>query len=165
MNPITMIMILSICCVISAGSSLILAIIAYKRKKELNECSLELADYDNKNVDLKTALLENQNQVYEKTLEINALKDKNTKQEQSLEQYDFKFNEQIRLNNESEQALKDIISEHDKEMREQRERFEKFNATLYTKAEVIDFVKETYKNIKGNSNGVVEYIKEFKANL
>ena len=158
MNPITMIMILSICCLVSAGCNIALAIISNKRKKELNECGQELATYDNTCEQQKVIIKQYADKIYEQDVKIGH-------QKNALSQYDFKFNEAVRLNNESEQSLKDIISEHDKEMREQRERFEKFNATLYTKAEVIDFVKETYKNVKGNSNGVADYVKEFKANL
>lgn len=158
MNPITIIAMLSALLGVSILVNIIFIKKSTNKEEELNQCGQELAAYDNRCEEQKKALIQYANSINEKDTQIGKLKT-------ALEQYDFKFNEAIRLNNESEQALKDIISEHDKEMREQRERFEKFNATLYTKAEVVDFVKETYKNVKGNSNGVVDYVKEFKANL
>lgn len=162
MNPITIILILSIVLGVSLILNIVAAVLLNKGRKEINECSQELANQDNQIVDLKNLMEVKVRRIIELT---DSISEKENKFNLTLKQYDFKFNEQVRLNNESEQSLKDIISGHDKEMREQRERFEKFNATLFTQAEVIDFVKNTYIYVKGNNKGVKEYIKEFKANL
>ena len=162
MNPITIILILSIVLGVSLILNIVAAVLLNKGRKEINECSQELANQDNQIVDLKNLMEVKVRRIIELT---DTISEKENKFNLTLKQYDFKFNEQIRLNNESEQSLKDIISGHDKEMREQREKFEKLLETYYSKEDVINFVRETYKNVKGNNSGVVEYVKEFKRNL
>lgn len=158
MNPLTIILILSIGLGVSLILNIIFGILAKKSTKQLNEACEELATYDNLICKQKETIKEYIDKFFEKDTEIDKL-------QLSLKQYDFKFNEAIRLNNESEQGLKDIIAEHDNEMRAQREKFDKLLETYFTKAEVIDFVTNTYIYVKGNNKGVKEYIKEFKANL
>lgn len=158
MNPLTIILFLSIGLGVSLILNIIFGILAKKSTKQLSEACEELANYDNVLCKQKEIIKEYIDKFFEKDTEIDKL-------QQSLKQYDFKFNEAIRLNNVSEQVFKDIIKEHDNEMRTQREKFDKLLDKYFTKEQVIDFVKETYINAKGNSNGVVNYLKEFKANL
>lgn len=162
MNPITIILILSIVLGVSLILNIVATVLLNKGRKEISAACQELADYDN--------TLQEKNKYIERinakmTLAHNEVRDDKILIDKLKSKFEYTTEEQARLNKESEDALKEIIAGHDDEMKSQRERFEKLVSNLYDKKALIEFVKQAFKVGKANVFKLEDYIKEFKANL
>jgi heme/copper-type cytochrome/quinol oxidase subunit 1 len=157
MNTTTL-TILTIIIGLSITINIINIVINIKHKKKLKEALTKTQDYDNKNKMLSNELLLanafNKNYKFD----LNKIK-------KAAEDLHFTYQENNRIDKETIDNLKSIISEHDKEMREQREKFEKLFATRYDKKDLLLYVNQAFKAGCIKSNKLSEYIKEFKSNL
>lgn len=158
MNPITIIAILVGSLLITSLTSIITYIMSTRKNRELKF--------------LKQHSIENNDILLKKDEYIKRLQQNNKEKEhervtlyKDYEKLKWQFEENDRVNKESVDNLQDIIDNHDKEMREQRESFDKLINTYITKKECITYVKQAHANgIKKLSN-TTDYITEFKANL
>ena len=158
MNPITIILILSIVLGVSLILNIVATVLLNKGRKEVSTACQELANQDN--------LIQQKNDYIVQLQKLKADKEKDIVDlKKILEKQDYKTQENNRINKESEDALKEIIAGHDNEMKSQREKFEKLVSNLYDKKALIEFVKQAFKVGKANVFKLEDYIKEFKANL
>lgn len=158
MNPITLIAVLSIILGLETIGITILLIVIRKKNGKLRDYSLELLNESQTINNLRKLISDNLLIMTEQNIKVKEAS-------KMLQKGTHQYTEMMRLNKESEQSLKDIIKEHDKDMREQRERFEVLMSNTYDKKELVEYIQEAFKAGNNGYGTIKDYIKDFKANL
>ena len=166
------IVILTISIALNVASTTISIINKRKIKEISRKYHIELAVYDDQNKRLKSEIniiIDENIGLKFKTDDLIKLINEDDKDRQEedkiLKDKLFKLESELELQNNTEKNLQSYINKFDKEMLEQRERFEKLHATRYGKKDVLLYVNQAFKAGCSKTNKLSEYMKDFKDNL
>ena len=122
-------------------TSLIIGLGKRKKEKEVND---------------KIHKLENEIHIYKANF-----KDR----QNQIENWKYRFAEANRINEESEQNLRNIITESDKELAKTETKWRELTEKLHSIKDVKEYCKQAWKEARANNSYFENWWKEFKENI